>query len=853
MKKSSPFLMGVLPLMITSALGLSSTQAVAEEEKAERITVTGSHIKQSDVEGASPVLVIDRDAIDASGATSLKDLLQDLPSSGDGSFNVASNSQDGTSIGSAGFSFRGLGADKTLVLVNGRRVTVSPFAEEISTAFVDLNTIPLSAIKRVEILKDGASATYGSDAMAGVVNIILRNDFDGAQFNANLGNTTEDDATEQSFSFLWGSSSDKTKTTVILDYYKRNALYLRDRSYSASADQRGNPEGDDWRSSAPELINYQDPTTGEFYTHSACPADRITDLGAGGEICRFDYAPFITAIPGTERFGAVTMLEHDINNDMTLFGEFMYQHNSGMVSGAPSPAFNLFTMSADNPNNPFDEDLTRFRRRFVEAGPRVYEYDTDNSRVLLGLTGTFGTWDWEAAYQNARSQTVQYSTGGFVRTDLVQAAIDDGSFNPFEFGTAANAAAVEGFTTDVTRRGVSRAQTYDAKITGELAELPAGSLSAAFGIEHRKESIVDSPDKQFADGLIVGTESTAAEADRDHTSFYAEFNAPVVEDFEIQFALRHEDYSDFGTTTNPKLAMHYKASDMMTFRASWGTGFRAPSLAQLGLGRTNESPELIDNIRCPLTGQEPDCTPTEYIAYFEGNPDLDAEESESVNLGGVFQFTDDLSLVADYWSYELDNLIEKNTQALVNANSENVIREPSVGGVPGRIMYINDSFYNVAETKTDGIDLDLRYKMGLNDLGRLNMQLSWTHVMSYEEKSGPDASFVDENGAYRRPEDRMNFTADWSNDGDWAGTFALNYIGSYKENADLGKTGTVGSWLTANAQVRYAGLADGIVSFGIDNIFDEEPPYTASEFQGYDYKTHSPRGRYVYVSYSYNF
>ncbi len=852
MKKSSPFLLGTLPFLVASALGLTTNTVAAEEEKAERMTVVGSHIKQTDLEGASPVLSIDRDTIDASGAVSLTNLLQDLPSSGDGSFNVASNSQDGTSIGGAGFSFRGLGADKTLVLINGRRIAVSPFAEEISTAFVDLNTIPLSAVERVDILKDGASATYGSDAIAGVVNIVLRNDFEGAQFNANLGNTTDKDATEQNFSFLWGANSEKTSTTIILDYYKRNALYLRDRDYSASADQRGNPEGDDWRSSAPEIINWQD-SSGVFNTLADCPADRTTDLGASGEICRFDYAPFITAIPGTERFGAMTMLEHEINADMTLFGEFSYQHNSGMVSGAPSPAFNLFTMDAANPNNPTGEDLTRFRRRFVENGPRVYEYDTDNSRVLLGLMGTFGNWDWEAAYQNARSQTVQFSTDGFVRTDLVQAAIDDGSFNPFEYYSADNAAAVEGFETDVKRRGVSRSQTIDAKITGELMELPAGALSAAFGIEYREDSVVDSPDKQFADGLIVGTESTAAQGSRDHTSFFAEFMAPLMENMEMQFALRHEDYSDFGTTTNPKLAFMYKPMDELTLRASWGTAFRAPSLVQLGLGRTNESPELIDTIRCPLTGEEPDCTPTEYIAYFEGNPGLQPEESESFNIGAAFQITEDLSIVADYWSYELDNLISKNTQELVNRGSANVIREDAVGGVPGRIMFINDSFFNVAETQTDGLDFDIRYNIDMNDMGRMKLKLAWTHVLSYDEKAGPNEAFVDENGGYRRPEDRMSLTGTWNSDNDWGATLAVNYIGSYKENADLGKTGTVGSWMTMNTQVRYTGLKDSVVSFGIDNIFDEEPPYTASEFQGYDYKTHNPRGRYVYVSYSYNF
>jgi outer membrane receptor for ferrienterochelin and colicin len=223
---------------VALALGNFTLQAQEQNDQdIERIAVTGSLIKRMDLEGPSPITSIDAEQIANTGVTDLIGLFTKLPISGQGTFSTQGNSSDDTANGGSSVSLRGLGADSTLILINGRRVSVSPFAKGIDTAFVDINNIPLAAIKRVDILKDGASATYGSDAIAGVINIMLKDDFDGAQVSVKLGDTADGGGKEENISVMWGSGGDKMSHTFILDYFDREEVLYADRSYSRSANQ----------------------------------------------------------------------------------------------------------------------------------------------------------------------------------------------------------------------------------------------------------------------------------------------------------------------------------------------------------------------------------------------------------------------------------------------------------------------------------------------------------------------------------------------------------------------------------------------------------------------------------------
>ena len=244
-------------LALSIAAALFSTQSIsafaAEEDEVERIQVTGSHIKRTDMEGPSPLTSFSADDIAKSGVTDLIGLFTKLPMAGQGTFSTQGNSSDNTSNGGSSVSLRGLGADSTLILVNGRRVSVSPFANNIDTAFVDINNIPLAAIKRVDILKDGASATYGSDAIAGVINIILKDDFDGMEISAKSSATADGGGKEQNFSLIWGNSAEKSSHTFIIDYFNRDETLYADRDYARTANQNartGLKYATDFRSSA---------------------------------------------------------------------------------------------------------------------------------------------------------------------------------------------------------------------------------------------------------------------------------------------------------------------------------------------------------------------------------------------------------------------------------------------------------------------------------------------------------------------------------------------------------------------------------------------------------------------------
>lgn len=847
---------------------VSPLHAAEQDQSIERIQVTGSHIKRTDMEGPSPVLYIDASQIANSGARDLGELLKKLPVSGAGSFTPQGNDSDSTANGAAGISLRGLGADSTLVLLNGRRIAVNAFAQGIDTAFVDINSIPVSAIARVDILKDGASAIYGSDAIAGVVNIILKEDFEGTEINASVGDTKDGGGAEKSASLLWGHGDEKAHTTVILDYFKRDETFYSDRDYSKNANQtrRG---GSDLRSSSGNPGSYIPATIGsdgsitpksDIYNWQAdanCPAD--DDIGT---YCLFNYAPWMTMNPATERMGLILNHRQQLTDSISGFMEANVQHSRSDVHGAPSPSFGEFYITADNPlftsgeaTNPFPgEDLT-MRRRTTEAGARHKQMESDNQRLVFGLDGQVAEIDWELSYTYSRSRNHEYGKTGFVQSTRLQDAINSGEFNPFS--PTQDPGVIDDISVHTTRSGRSVTQAWDGQISGAAFALPGGDAQYALGVEYRKEEIEDNPDELFLRGEVFGTEATTAYGSRDQYSVYTEFSLPLIEKLEAQLAVRYEHYSDFGNNTSPKIGLQYRPTDSLMLRGSWGKAFRAPSLVQLGLGPTQESPGLIDTARCALTGAAEDCQPQERTVELSGNPDLKPEKSDSYNLGIVWQPVDALELVLDYWNYDQKGLISTDTQYRLNQynagiaqSAFEVIREPSSGGVPGRIFRIVDQYQNLGGQKTDGIDLDSRYHLD-TQYGAFQFGYLLTWVNSFKEIKA-DGTERDLAGKWRHPKWRWNATLDWTLN-DWSATARVNYISKYDDDIDAGATGTVDSFTTLDTNLSYQGFKNLKLTLGANNLFDEEPPFSAADFMGYDTETHSSQGRFAYVKASYRF
>ena len=864
------FTLATLPVLLAPTLLIAQP---VPKEALEEVLIVGSRIARSaDFDGPIPVQTIDRNSIEQSGYNNLQQLLEKIPSAGNGTFSTRGNNQDSSASGASAISLRGLGADATLVLVNGRRVAISSFAESVTTNFVDINSIPLAAIERVEVLKDGASAVYGSDAVAGVVNIVLRKDFEGFEVTAGYGNTLDTDNDEKTFSAIWGINGDNnSNVTFIFDYVKNSTLMNKDRGHIGSADQ-SNLGGQDFRSSRgfPGRFIVDGTTT----IDPNCPADN-----SAGDTCVYDYGPWNLLIPEAERTGLTFLGHRDLADKLEIFTEIAVQHNTSIVQGAPTPLDEeaLLSVPLDHPNNPFGDvssiDVGRYRT--VDAGPRQWDVETDNLRMVLGFRGEINQWKWELSAQRARSESMQTGSRsqGWVRTDFLQTQIDAGLYNPFG-GTYNPQSVIDEITTSLVRVGKSELSSLEALVNTEFAEMAGGTAAVALGLEYRDESISDLPDDQFQRGLIFGTESVSASAKRDISSAFIEISLPILSTVSMTLAARYDEYSDFGSTANPMVNMRWAATEKISLRASWGTGFRAPSLAQIGLGPSQQSQFFTDTYGCAINSAY--CATTDYTINFSGNSELEPEKSESFNIGLIVEASEALRLSLDYWEITQEEKIDEVPFGYIyqqNCNDQNstvCTRAAPLAGQPlGGLLLINSSFINIGEQSAKGIDLGVSFRSDFAQ-GELTLKLDYSYLAQFErvELDADGVSFISRDlaGEYEYPKHRWLASADWQASV-WGLNANLNYTGEFEDTPDFDFDGTldyqnhssrtVDSLVTLNVQARFTGFANTRVSFGIDNTLDEDPPFAIgdgdSDLYGYVSSQHNPRGRFVYGKVSYFF
>ena len=850
---------------------LTAPLSIAQDDD-QTVYVTGSRIgRTADFEGPSPILTVDRDAIENSGYTNLQQLLEKIPVNGNGAFSTRGNNQDSSANGAASISLRGLGADATLVLVNGRRVAISSFAESVTTNFVDINTIPVSAIERVEVLKDGASAVYGSDAVAGVINIVLRKDFDGFEISAGYGDVTSGSSSEKNFSAIWGSSGEDSNITMIVDYFQNDTLFNSERGRLGSANNSAFG-GADYRSSRgfPGRFFVDDGEGGSTITiDPGCPAPQVA-----GQTCLYDYGPWNLLIPESERTGLLLLGRKGLGADVEFFTEVAVQHNTSIAQGAPTPLDeSAGLVLVNHPDDPYvgtdAVGISRFRT--VDAGPRQWSIETDNLRAVAGLRGTvLSDWDWEVAIQRARSESTQTGNRnqGWVRTDFLQTELLAGTYNPFG-GTFNPQDVIDRITTSLVRQGKSDLTMYDAQITGKLFDMGSGPFMMAAGLEYRDESVSDVPDDQFQRGLIFGTEAVSAAAQRDNWSAFVEFSIPLAESLELQVAGRHDDYKDFGSSTNPKVALRWAPLDSFALRASWGEGFRAPSLAQVGLGPSQESEFFQDTFGC--LDNPAYCANTDFLIIFAGNPDLEPEDSETFNIGAVWQPTDSIDLSLDFWDIKQENKIDEVPRIFIyelecnnQASTICVRAAPLPGDTLGALQFIRSGFVNIGEQTAQGVDLAASYTRSVGS-GTVTLGLDYTHLLEFDKVvlDGTGLAFETQEfaGEYEYPEDRATFASDWQF-GDWGIHTRLNYIGSFKDFRPLSppvttSVGTVDSFSTVSLQFTYTGIAKTKIALSVDNAFDEEVPVVVgdgdSDVYGYVSSTHNPRGRFWSLRTTYSF
>ncbi len=945
----------------STAMVAPSAFAIEEDSanKVERISVTGSRIKRADMEGANPVQVITRQDLINSGITNIGDILQEIPSVSGAGTNASIN--NGGS-GAVRVSLRGLGSQRTLVLLNGRRMVASGSG---ANASVDLSTIPTAIIKRIEVLKDGASAIYGSDAIAGVVNIITRDDFEGFEANTSYDASTHGgDGHTKRVDFTIGFANDKGNAVVNAYYVQQGAQWSGDRDWSKFAYDLNPATGELEKggSSAPPWGRYNgvnsafkvqgkdddgklvfnkdgtpkmvvDPKLCNSFTHGAANGPGQSDPGSFSNPTGYDcwswgkdtynFAPINYHLTPSERYGVFASGSHEITENIRFFSELTFSRRLSDIKLAPLPlaplAFFGVTNAAYSKDSYYNQqfgpkdkegntvDIADWRRRMIETGGRDTKYRIDTVRAVFGVDGEFDNgWGYEVSYIFGSNDSTTSGAGG-VNFEKVSKAVGP-SFKDIDgkivCGTAANPIAgcvplnvfgIPGTDTAITQEmmdyitfeahdfGSNEQQIVSASIFGEAFDMPAGSVGVAFGIEHREESGADYPDALIALGITSGSSRTSTVGSYEVDEAYFEANipllidAPAAELLEVDIAIRYSDYSTFGDTTNGKLGVRWVPFEGLMLRGTASQAFRAPSTSELFAGSADNSPEVADpcatnpSKHCiadgvPEGGFEP--IGDQLSSTRGGNDKLTPEEADILTLGVVYspESIENLSFTFDYWDIEITNAISTIGEQLIltKCATEGIycdkITRYTSGPLLGNSSDIDDRNINVGGVESSGYDFNVRYSTDI-EVGTLSFNLDTTYYDTYEITQA-DGSIVKNDGWFLRnsgdgnfPKVKSNFDVSLSND-DWSVNWTTRYISSVKEPFDANADDTVapgehrnlGSSVIHDARFTYF-MENMTATFGIDNIFDQDPPFADTGFNdNTDPRTYNTQGRHLSLS-----
>ncbi|WP_440875478.1 TonB-dependent receptor plug domain-containing protein [Thalassotalea sp. PLHSN55] len=701
----------------TATISTSAFSAETGAEEVERIEVTGSRIKRSEFESASPISVFDADQIKASGVASVDEFLKDIPSfSG---FQMGASTNNGSDTGQKKVDLRGLEFNRTLVLINGRR----QIGDVNGDGAVDIGAVPIGMVKRIEVLRDGASTIYGADAIAGVVNIILKDDVEGIEMSVNWGAGTEDGQAENvGFSIVAGTASDKGSFTMGIEYSQQSEMKQDEK---------------DWALETLYPILDRDPTSSTFNTfqpqNSASSNSRKITLANGDTYIvdeatgrtrpfgkdfdgnrvddTYNYAPVNALVTPNERFQFAANGKYEYIDDHELYMETLYTRRTSHQRLAPDASFNTpgidQKIPASNPHNPFgdtpnnDEGISgeavTLNRRFTESGGRIYEQAADTFRMVLGGQGYLNdTLGYDISFTYAENETIEETKNlhridrwnimvdpaKCAANDACTTAVGADGFNPFApYGSITDDEL--GFLMANSLKNLSwgRMMLFQAGLNGEAESIDFGSgaLGWAAGFEHRFEEGRFSPDEFMAEGLTTSGASPAQKGSFTVDELYVEMNMPVTNDLTVDASLRYSDYDTVGDTTNFKIGVDYQVLDWAKVRGGFSTGFRAPNITEINQVEAADNP-VVENW-CEFMDRRTDITDTMRtnclalgvpsnddselgFAYQSSVTEkapakgsLKPEESESFTIGMVLTPIENLSISFDYWDITVDNLI----------------------------------------------------------------------------------------------------------------------------------------------------------------------------------------------------
>ena len=903
----------VRSVLFTSAVAAAGYPAyVAAQEgvdtELEEVVVTGSLIPQDLNAPGVPVTLMTADQIDSSGVSGdLLDVLNKTQPFFYGGLNIGSDNGNVASGSTNGGSQLALRNRSTLVLINGRRAAVSPVAASGGFNFVDVAMIPVSAVERVEILADGASATYGADAVGGVVNLIMKSNYDGVEMGGRWGMDQGGDYEDKNAYITMGNSTERTNVTFSAEWKKSDPLLQADRKWGRGIYRTNSFAGSifDHLSDADEIYYYLDPSLNAPDGTLAVPITTPEAAGYSGPLTTnafyFDLANKPTMLIQAERKSAVLAWDHEVNDNVQLFGDFLLSNTNTWSQLNAQPVGSV--VLASNQFNPFNQDVF-VSNRFVDF-PRQYETDTTGWRGVFGVRGDItGTWKYEVA-GNWNYATANHRNPGLIDTNAYNAAVAAGKYNPFARVQAPGV--LEGFQGEAFEQYVSSLYAYDAKVYGEIFQLPAGAVQLAVGAAHAEDRLkFDNDRNSRTGGWLQATPTQPFDANSQRQGYYAEvrvpitspdFNVPGFYAMEMSFGGRYEVFS---TTDEkpfvPKVTMRWQPmGETFAVRASYSESFTAPTLYEL-FGPTGQGfTSSLSLIRYDANGVPTGATdtPTQYRSQSGSNTELNPSESTNYSVG--FEWNPEgamqgLQIGVDYWSIEEEDIVDVLPSSIVLQSVEALgpnspyasyvrrgvsaagevyfgtgtpISAPGeITGAAGDTVWLSNSLINLASIEQDGLDVRVGYSYETEAMGTFSGQFISTFLFNYDALPIPTEPVIELSGTYHDdyglfPDYRAFLQLGWA-----MGGFTLGINGQYLPEGDdvtsqeppYVKFDDYMSW---DIRAGYDFTEQGFpLSFnaGVNNVFDEEPVFIESEGnQSRDISNYDPIGQFYYVELAYKF
>jgi iron complex outermembrane recepter protein len=859
--------------LICIALPVAAQDAAPAKKdptKLEKIEVTGSSIKRVQDEGSSPVQVIKAQDLVKLGITSAEQLLTNISANGNGIDGLVTNQgsdflnstgKKGPNNGASGASLRGLGTEYTLVLLNGRRVAT----HALNGSSVDLNSIPLAAIDRVEILKDGASAIYGTDAIGGVINFILKRDYKGFEATAFGDVTQHGDGNIFRASLLGGFgdlATDRFNIMTSLTYDTNDRLRGKQRDFhngyqpnrGLAPDTTGTPYANIGQAGGTALgSRFALPGSTQTYnrvnllalqgkcntiTDQSPYRGDITGFTSNNQACAYDYGKQWSLLQPVDRTNLISRGSLAISTDHTAFVEVVASRNKSAVEYTPIqitnqnyPAFII--TNGVSVRSPYYQDLTglvpgfnnqlpeRIRWRCLECGPRQQDTTTDAFRILAGLEGNLSGWDYKFGLSSSESKATTVLGDGNMLRDATNAALSSGIINPFllpgqsqtqQAQDAINAAKAKGLS---LYGGKATVKQFDASVSREIATLPAGPLAVAVGVDVRKENYRFNQDQDTQPAILgVSAPSTLDAVSRDIKAVYGELQVPVIKNLDLQLAVRYDKYSDVGSTTNPKIAAKWQPIPQVGFRSSYSTGFHAPDFNSLygGSATGQFNSDINDPVLCP-TGKEAVGCGIRPEIIGTSNTNLKPEKSKQWSVGVLIQPAPWFSASMDFWQIDLtDRIGAISGQLLISRYDQYrqyVTRDPATN----EIVSITSPTFNLGGDKTRGADINLNGNLK-TDVGQFAASLEGTYTSSFKSRFSEADPYTELVGKFGDTTNGFNLHVRWKHaanitwsQGPWSTTLSQNYTGGYQAERD-----GFGSGFTA------AGAPDHIKSYTLYNL-----------------------------------